>query len=110
MEITAYNPFHLGHVLLGDPAQHRQQVEHGVIGKPVVDELSVAPVCHQARAPHLLKMLRRVGDREPGPIGQNLDAAFALGELFQNLKTVGVRQRLGDRGELGEERQFGTAG
>jgi hypothetical protein len=47
-------------------------------------------------------MLRRVGDRQVGPIRQHLDAALALSKLLQEHETVCVRQRFCDGGELGE--------
>jgi len=55
VKVAAYGPLDLGHVALGNPAQCRQQVENGVIDKPVVDELSISPVGHQTGTPHVLK-------------------------------------------------------
>ena len=54
-------------------------------------------------------MLRGVRDRQAGAIGQHLDAALTLGELFQKFEAMGVRQRFGHSGELHEQRVFGTA-
>ena len=54
-------------------------------------------------------MLRGVGDRQAGSLRQNLDAPLALGQLLQKFEPMRVRQRFGDRGELGEQRQFRTA-
>ena len=109
VEIAAHHALDLGHVALGDPAQRRQQFENGVVGQPVVDELSVAPVCHQAGAPHLLEMLRGVGDRQAGAIRQHLDAALALRQLLQQLEPMGMPERFRDGGKLGEQRQLRTA-
>ena len=53
-------------------------------------------------------MLRGVGNRQAGPLRQNFNAALALGELLQQFQPVGMAQRFRDRGELGEQRLFGT--
>ena len=45
-------------------------------------ELAIAPVSHQPDASHVLEMLRSVGDREAGPICQDLDRSLTLGELL----------------------------
>ena len=55
-------------------------------------------------------MLRGVGDRQPGSLRQHLDAALALRQLLQELEPMGMRERFGDGGELGEQRQFRAAG
>ena len=60
--------------------QGRQQVEDRVIRQPVEHELAVAPGRDQSGAPQVLEMLRGVGDREPGALGQRFDAALALGD------------------------------
>jgi hypothetical protein len=55
----------------------------------------------------VLKMLRSVGKRHAGSVSQHLDAAFTLGQLLQQMKTMGVRQGFCDGSELGKQRQFG---
>ena len=108
MEIAAHEPFNFGQIALGDPAQRCQQVEHGVVGKPVVDEFAVTPISNEASAPHVLEMLRGVGNRQACALRQNLDAALPLGKLFQQLKAMGMPERFRDNGELGEQRVFRT--
>ena len=110
VEIAAHDPLDLRHVALGDPAQSSEQIENPVIGKPVIDELAVAPCAHHARAPHVLKMLRGVGDREAGLLREDLDAALALGELLQQFETMSMPESFRDGGELREQRLFRTLG
>ena len=62
----------------------------------------------EAGAAQALEMLRRVGDRKTGAVGQHLDAAFALRKLFQKLQAMGMPQRFRHSGELSEERLFRT--
>jgi hypothetical protein len=95
-----------GDVALGHPAQRRDEIEHDVVGKRVKDELPLAPRSHDARAPHLLQVLRRVGDGKAGARRRHFDAALALRQLLQNFQPMRVSERLGDRRELGEQRRF----
>ena len=44
-----------------------------------------------------------------GPIGQDLDAAFALRQLLQQMKAMRVRQRFCDGRKLFEQRQLWIA-
>jgi hypothetical protein len=108
IEIVAHQPLDLGHVPLSDPAQRRQQIENGVVGKPVIDEFTVVPVCHHAGAPHVLEMLRGVRDRQTGSLRQHFDTPLALGKLFQQLEAVRMSQRFRDHSELDEQRVFRT--
>ena len=62
----------------------------------------------EAGAPELLEVLRGVGDRQPDPLGQRLDAALALRQMLEQLEPVGMPQRPGDPGELGEDRLLRT--
>jgi hypothetical protein len=41
-------------VSLSDPAPLCPHVENGVVGKPVIDEFAVGPVCRHACTTHLL--------------------------------------------------------
>ena len=59
-----------------------------------------------AGAPHLLQVLRRIGDGETGALRQDLDAALALRQLLENFETMRMGERFGDGGELREQRQF----
>ena len=108
VEIAAHEPLDFGQIALGDLAQRCQQVEDSVIGKPIINEFAVAPGCHKAGAPHVLEMLRGIGNRQTCALRQNLDAALALGDLFQQLKAMGMPERFRNNGELGEQRLFRT--
>src|SRR5712691_6205842 len=93
IEIAADHPIHLGNVLLGNPAQRRQEIEHGLVGERVEDELALAPSDHDPHAPHLLQVLRRVGDRQAGSLRQDLDVPLALSQLLQELEPMRMRKR-----------------
>jgi len=103
IEVATDHAFHLGNVLLGDSAQRRHEVEHGLVGERA-DELAFAAGGDDPGPPHLLQVLRRVGDRAAGSLRQDLDAPLALGQLLQEFEPMRVRQRFGDGRELGEQR------
>ena len=67
------------------PPQRRQQVENGIVGQPIETNFP-SRRWHQPGAPHVLQVLRGVGDRQAGAVGQNLDAAFALRQLLQQIR------------------------
>ena len=108
VEITADHALDFGAVALGDPAQRRQEVEHRVVVEPVVDELALAPVRHETRTPHVLKMLRGVGDRQARPLRQRLDGALALRELLQQLEAMRMPKRFRDGRKLREQNLLRT--
>ena len=81
-----------------------------MVGQPVEDELPPALRRNQAAPTHVLQVLGRVGDRQPDAIGQNVDAAFALGKLLQKLQAMRMGGRLRYRRELPEQDVFGTFG
>ena len=87
-----------------DSAQRRHEVEHGLVGERAEDELAFAAGGDDPGPPHLLQVLRRVGDREAGSLRQDLDTPLALGQLLQEFEPMRVRQRFGDGRELGEQR------
>jgi hypothetical protein len=54
-------------------------------------------------------MLGGVGYRQSGYLCQFVDAAFALGNIFQQFQPVSITQRLAYAGELGEYIVFEVA-
>lgn len=93
-EVAAHDPFDLGRLRLGDTPQSRGQVQHGIVGQTVEDELAVTPRGNQPAAPHVPPVLRRVCDGQLQPVGQHLDAALALRQLLQQLEAMGVAAAL----------------
>ncbi len=102
MKIAVQHAPDFGDSALGNSMQRCQQGENGVIGKPVIDEFAVASCSHHADASHVLQMLRGVGNRKPSPLREDFDAALALCNLLQQFEPVGVPERFGDCGKLGE--------
>jgi hypothetical protein len=103
VEIAADHALDFGAVALGDPAQRRHEIEHRVVVEPIVDELALAPVRHETATPHVLKMLRGVGDRQTRALRQCLDAALALRKLLQQLEPMRMPERFRDSRELREQ-------
>ena len=94
----------LGDVALGDPLQRGNEMQNSVIGELVIGKFARTPCCDQPSAPQMLEMLRRIGHRQAGALGEDFDAALALGNLLQQFETVGMAKRLGDDGKLREQR------
>ena len=97
MEVTMEHPPDLGDVALGDPLQRGNEMQNSVIGELVIGKFARTPCCDQPSAPQMLEMLRRIGHRQAGALGEDFDAALALGNLLQQFETVGMAKRLGDR-------------
>jgi hypothetical protein len=89
-EITADDSHNLSNISFCNAAQRGQKFENGIIGKPIVNEFAVTPIGHQAGVPHVLEMLRGVGNRQARPIRKHLNAALSLGKLLQQLEAVGM--------------------
>ena len=53
-------------IVFGDAPQRREEIQHGIVGQPIEDELAVTPRRDQPGAPHVLQVLRGVGDRQLG--------------------------------------------
>ena len=82
VEVAADHALHFGNIALGDPAQRCHEIEHSLIGERVEDELPLASCRYDAGAPHVLQVLRRVGDGEAGSLRDHLDGALALRQLL----------------------------
>jgi hypothetical protein len=91
---------HLGVVQLGNPTNCCERIEGGIVGQAVIHVLAVAAICSQSRAQHLLKVLRSICNGKPGLFREQLDAAFALRKLLEQLKAMGMAQCLRHRSEL----------
>ncbi len=61
-----------------------------MIGKTIIDELTVAARGHQPGTPQLLEMLRGIGNRQAGPLRQRFDATLALGDMLKQIQPMGV--------------------
>jgi len=59
-------------------------------------------------ASQLLQMLGGIGDRGANALRQQLDAALALGELLEQLQSMGMGDSLGHGRELGEQNLLGA--
>jgi hypothetical protein len=101
-EIAAHDPIDLGTVSFGHVPKHRQQGKNGIVGETVEHELAVPPRRDKPRPPKVLQVLRGVGDGQANPLRQRLDAPLALGQMLQDLKTMGVPEGARDGCELGE--------
>lgn len=108
VEIVPHHARNLGDVAFRDPAQGGKEIEHGVIRELVEDELSVAAASDETSAPHLLQMLRSIGDGKPGALRQQFDASLPLRQLLQEFEPMRMRERLGDGGELREQGKLRT--
>ena len=68
---------------IGDPMESRYGCQDCVVGQRVEDEFSVPPRPDKARPAQVLKMLRRVRNREAAGFGQGLDAPLPLRHQLQ---------------------------
>ena len=91
-------------------AHRLELLEQLAQGERSVEILALAPRSDKAAAPHVLQMLRGIGNRQASSIGKNLNAALTLSKLLQQLKAMGMPQRFRDRSELGKQCLFGTEG
>ena len=107
-KVAAHDPLDLGRLCLGDAPQRRDEIQHGIVGQPIEDELAVTPRRDQPAAPHVLQVLRGVGHGQLQPVGQHLDAALALRQLLQKLKAMGMSRGLCHGRELAEQDAFGA--
>jgi len=108
LKIAAHDALDFRNVLLRDLSERPQELEYGVIGKLVMHKFSAPCRRHEPRTPQLLEVLGGVGDRQAGSLRQDLDAPLALSQQLEELKAVGMRERLCHSGKLGEQRLFGT--
>ena len=53
-------------------------------------------------------MLRGIGDRDPGEVGELVDAALPLGEELEELQPGRARERRADAGERLEDGALGV--
>ena len=86
--------------MLGIAPERAQQFDHRPVAQPVEDPLAVAARAHEAGAPQHLQVLRGVGQREAGELGQALDRALALRRMFQQFQPISLAQHAGQFGEL----------
>jgi hypothetical protein len=98
-----HQPVELGKPALGDDPDRARKLEHGRVGEPVVDEQAILAAFDQARFAQGNEVLRCVGEREPGLLGQRIDGAFALRQKLQELQPMGARKTLSDARELAVE-------
>src|SRR5215470_16196855 len=106
MEKPLHHLLDLGDITLSNPPQCCEHIENSVIGEAIAHEFAFTPRGHEPDAPQMLEMLRGVGHRQPRFLCQNLNAALALPELFEQLKTMSMTEGLGDGGEFAEENLF----
>ena len=103
-EETTRCSWHLGDAVRGDGLQSSDERDHVVAGEPVVDTSPLAARVNEMSATQLLKLRRDRGHAVPGDAGELVDAAFPLREQVEELKAGRMRDRLGDPGQLLEER------
>ena len=103
VEIAAHHLRDLGRTAFGDAPERGQQFENCIVCKAIEHELAFAPDSKQSCAAHLLQVLRGIGDRQFGAIGEDLDAPLALRKLLKKSKPVRVRRRLRHGCELNEQ-------
>ena len=92
VEIAAHHLCDLGRTSFGDAPERGQQFENCVVRKAIEHELAFAPDSKQPCTAHLLQVLRGIGDRQSGAVGEDLNAPFALRKLLKKSEPMRVRR------------------
>ena len=96
--------WHLGDTVRGDGLQSGDETHNVVAGEPVVDASPFPARINEMSSAQLLELRRDGGHSVPGDASELVDAAFPLREQVEELEAGRMRDRLGDSGQLLEER------
>lgn len=108
VEVVRNDTAHLGAAVFGIAPQCAQQFDHGTVPQSVEDPLAVAARAHETGASQYLEVLRDVGEREAGELGQTLDTPLALRRMLQQFEPVSLAQHARQFGELFENLGLGV--
>jgi hypothetical protein len=100
LEVGAGDLLDLGEARLGEAAQRDEEPAHLVVGEAVLDVEALLLGLDEPRRPEHLQVLRGVGHRDGGLLGERLDGARALAQQVEQLDALGRRGGLPDAGEL----------
>ena len=103
-EVSTRCGWHLGDAVRGDGSERGDEPDDVVAGKAVVDASPFPARVDELRAAQFLELRRDGGHAVPGDAGELVDAAFPLREQVNEFEAGRVRDRLGDPGQLLEER------
>jgi hypothetical protein len=103
VEVAAHDAVDLGRLALCNPPDCREEIENGTIRQSVEDEFSLTAPDDEPGAPQVLQMLGGIGDRHANAVRQQLNAAFALGELLEQPQAVRMREGLRYDCKLGKQ-------
>ena len=102
IEITPDHLVDLGEIDLGHPLNRLNGFQHARTGQSINHELALAFGGDEAGPPHRLQVLRYVGDRDAELIGQQVDVARPLPELFDQFEPLRMTECFRNQCELFE--------
>src|SRR6185437_186273 len=101
LEVIGDDTADLGDVPFADASQSLDESDHfGIAGEAIKNVFATPLGLDEARPSQDLQMARGVGECQMRPRRQVLDAAYPLREVFQQLKPMGMTERLRHRGEV----------
>jgi hypothetical protein len=107
MEVVGHDTADLGYIPLAYSSERPHQLNHFHIARETIQHvLSASFGIDEARAPKDLQVAGRIRETQVGPRGKFLNAAHALGDVLQQLQSVGMAERLGHFSEASKDHLF----